>query len=323
MHKTKQYIPILAGLLLLGGLGIGRSDSDDLASQATLRLVAERGTVTFAEGAVAVRRLDTGWEPLYVGDRVGPDDAVRSDEGGRAEMTWERPNCIIRLERASVIDLESAAVGGRLMMIGVRLDRGAVWARAHRTFRLTSPYVSATLDRATLSLRADVSSDRLAVYHGTAQIDGLPLSNGEGVIVGDSGTHTFAVGVEDDMRDGWQDVSGVARAARNVPGQESLPETRRLTRDLKDLSPEIYLGVEVELTGKATGEAEFEADAARIRKIRVRSSKWDVMRPDRKVQLLNDTFYVLRERYPSILETVVLEFDDNRPRLSLKYAATG
>ena len=47
------------------------------------------------------------------------------------------------------------------------------------------------------------------------------------------------------------------------------------------------------------------------------------MQPDRKVQLLKDTFYVLKERYPQVLETVVLEFDDNRPRLVLKYAATG
>ncbi len=87
--------------------------------------------------------------------------------------------------------------------------------------------------------------------------------------------------------------------------------------------PEIYLGVEIELTGRATNETTFKTEKARIRKIRVKSAKWDDLLPARKAQLLNDTFYVLKERYPNILETIVLEFDDDRPRLSLKYSTAG
>tara|TARA_Y100000588_G_scaffold383490_1_gene472929 strand:+ start:3129 stop:3260 length:132 start_codon:yes stop_codon:yes gene_type:complete len=38
------------------------------------------------------------------------------------------------------------------------------------------------------------------------------------------------------------------------------------------------------------------------------------------VELVNDTFDVLKRRYPGIENTVVLEFDDARPELQLKYA---
>jgi hypothetical protein len=135
------------------------------------------------------------------------------------------------------------------------------------------------------------------------------------------GSEPFNVALEDDLRDGWRDI--VQEAIGGLADPVQAPETQILTRDIRDLNPEIYLGVQVELTGSSTGEHNFEASEARIRKIRVKAAKWDGMLPDHKVQLLNDTFYVLKERYPGILETIVLEFDDNRPRLSLKYAAAG
>lgn len=104
-----------------------------------------------------------------------------------------------------------------------------------------------------------------------------------------------------------------------VDGVVEASEPRRLTKAIRDLSPAIYLGIELELEGQGSGER-FQASKARIRKIRVRSSAWDRLRPDKKVDLLNETFDVLNRRYPGIKNTVVLEFDDARPGLELRYA---
>jgi len=161
------------------------------------------------------------------------------------------------------------------------------------------------------------------VYTGQAQANGTVLEGGRGLISSPAGPLKVDVSVEDDLRDGWRDIPAEVASLNEHQVYPAYPETTRLTQDLRDLNPEIYLGVEVELTGKDSGASSFDAEAARIRKIKVKSSRWDGMLPENKVKLLNDTFAVLKDRYPTILETVVLEFDDDRPRLSLKYAATG
>jgi hypothetical protein len=163
-------------------------------------------------------------------------------------------------------------------------------------------------------------SSRLAVYQGEVDLNGRTLVGGDGVVVIGDVLTRFGVGVEDDLRDGWRDVVHEALSTHDGFIEQS-PQALMLTQDLRDLSPEIYLGVEVELTCSSNKD-DFEAEMARIRKIRVKSAKWDGMLADKKVKLLNNTFQVLKERYPTIL-TVVLEFDDNRPNLSLKYAAAG
>ena len=327
MIKNKYYIPAVSVLLLLGGLGFAWSDSGDLSGNLpTLkRLIPERGVVTFVEGGVDVRRAGSEWEPVYVGDRIGPEDTLRSSETGRTEVSWGTPRRVLRVERESIVALSGAPAGNRLVLVGARVDQGALWVKVagKRLFTVASRDIVATLRAAKLALRLFPDSDRMAVYEGTAEVSGRTLGAGSGMVQGSDGNVThFEVLADDDLRDGWRDIVKEALQERD-PAAETFTQTRRLTKDLRDLNPEIYLGVEVELTGTATNASDFEAEAARIRKIKVKASRWDGMKSDTKVQLLNDTFSVLKDRYPSILETVVLEFDDNRPRLSLKYAAAG
>ena len=83
----------------------------------------------------------------------------------------------------------------------------------------------------------------------------------------------FPVGFEDDLCDGWRDIVHESLSIQDGLVEQS-PQALKLTRDLRDLSPEIYLGVEVELIGSSRNN-DFEADEARIRKIRVKAAKWD------------------------------------------------
>ncbi len=78
--------------------------------------------------------------------------------------------------------------------------------------------------------------------------------------------------------------------------------------------------MELELAGRQ-GQGGFRPSEARIRRIRVRASRWDALEPGRRVELLNQTFAALKARYPNITHSVVLEFDDERPDLSLRYAS--
>jgi hypothetical protein len=325
MKKPKLYAPVLTFLLLLCGLSFAGNDSEDPPEKRLPRLIPERGTVTFAEGNVEIRRKKSGWEPLYAGGRVRPDDSLRTRSDGRVEVSWADPIRILRVERESVVALGGAAVGNRLVLVGARVDLGAVWTKVvglRRPFVLSSPSIRSTFDRATLATRVEDETSRLAVYQGQVDLDDRSLTGGQGILVSTEGIRPFDVATEDDLRDGWRDIVLEALPAETTQTERN-PETQRFTRDLRDLSPEIYLGVEIELTGRATNETTFKMEEARIRKIRIKSAKWDDMLPARKVQLLNDTFYVLKERYPNILETIVLEFDDDRPRLSLKYATAG
>jgi hypothetical protein len=324
MGNPKHYIPILAALLLLCGLGFASTPSVDQHKAAFVQLVPVRGVVTFSEGKVEIRRQGGDWEALYSADRVRPDDSLRTADDGRAEISWGNPRRVIRVERASAVGLKGAAKGNRLVLVGASVDSGAVWARIldqGRPFALESPTLRADAQEATLSLRVSDEASRLSVYRGDIRVGGREVGAGNGLQVSAQGIEGFEVSAEDDLRDGWCNI--VQETFEAAPSQSSPMVTKLLSKDLRDLSPEIYLGVEVELTGRAAAGREFEAGVARIRKIRVRSEKWDNLLPDHKVRLLNETFTVLKERYPVIMETMVLEFDDHRPMLSLKYAAAG
>jgi hypothetical protein len=128
MNNPKHYFPILLVVLLLCGLGFANSDSEDLATK--LRsLVPELGLVTFSEGIVEVHHVEAGWKPLYVGDRVTPEDAIRTAKDGRAEISWGNSRRVLRVERESFVALSGEAVGNRLVLVGARVTSGALWTK--------------------------------------------------------------------------------------------------------------------------------------------------------------------------------------------------
>ena len=124
-------MPIALALLALAALGFPRSDSSDLPAvlSGLQRLIPEPGVVTFVEGRVEVKRPGSGWEPVYVGDRVRPDDSIRSGAKGRTEVSFGSPQRVLRVERESVVALGGAALGNRLVLVGARVERGAVWVK--------------------------------------------------------------------------------------------------------------------------------------------------------------------------------------------------
>ena len=87
---------------------------------------------------------------------------------------------------------------------------------------------------------------------------------------------------------------------------------KALIRKLNDLNPDLYLSVEVELKG-LEDQMVFQPDQARIRKIKIRSETWDSLKAGNKVDILNATFTILKQRYPNITRSVILQFDDGRP----------
>ena len=122
---------------------------------------------------------------------------------------------------------------------------------------------------------------------------------------------------DDDWRDGWKRRTE-ASSLRQVAVQQTVRGP--VHRTIRDINPEVYLSVEVEMNG-AEDRSEQKAAQVQIQKIKIRSENWDRLRPDRKVKLLNETFYLLKGRYPGIDHSVVLEFDDGRPNLRLLYPA--
>ena len=86
MPRTKTYALAVTLILLLGGITFALSDSSSELRSAP-RLIPELGVVTLVEGDVEVKHIDGAWEPLYTGDRVRPDDAIRSGASGRGNWS--------------------------------------------------------------------------------------------------------------------------------------------------------------------------------------------------------------------------------------------
>ncbi len=81
--------------------------------------------------------------------------------------------------RESVGALGGSAVGIWLILIGARLDLGAVWTKVvkkSRPFVLSSPSIRSTFDRATLAIRVENETSRLAVYQGQVDLDDRSLT---------------------------------------------------------------------------------------------------------------------------------------------------
>ena len=326
MNRRNLYIPggILAAIVV-AGLLIARGPAAESVST-VLRPVG--ALVTLVAGHVDVIRGDKPEEgpvPLFARSYVYPGDRIVTGSNGRAELTMTKSARIVRVERASVLALEGRVEGEKIVIAGARVDTGDVWVKVSAgkvTFELGLGSVDARVSEGVVAVHRS-GATRLVVFEGEAILgqDGQVVRAGEGVDIAPSGAVSpFIADSEYLPKGGWRVAAAADEktvAVVDGPGEGSEP--RKLTKAIRDLSPAIYLGVELELKGQGSGER-FQASEARIRKIRVRSSAWDRLGPDKKVNLLNDTFEVLNRRYPGIKNTVVLEFDDARPGLELRYA---
>ena len=239
--------------------------------------------ITLVAGHVDVIRgekPEEGPVPLFARSYVYPGDRIVTGSDGRAELTMTKSARTVRVERASVLALEGRVEGEKIVIAGARVDTGAVWVKVsagQEPFELGLGSVDARVSEGVVAVHRS-GATRLVVFEGEAILgqDGQVVRAGEGVDISSSGAvGPFIADSEYFPKGGWRVAAATeGKTVAVVDGVVEASEPRRLTKAIRDLSPAIYLGIELELEGQGSGER-FQASKARIRKIRVRSSAWD------------------------------------------------
>lgn len=286
-------------------------------------------SISFIQGKVEVQKQEETWQDARLGEVLVPGDAIRTAEGRAELLLWDGRGRF-RLDRETGLTLLE---GGRW---GGRVEQGSVWAEVspwndeQGGIVLESSVASGFAEDAVFRIHIPKSdSSVVSVYDGLAKVT-FP-GNG-GAEQGWKGARTVSVGqslalvpgrdpvvgkidLRGDWNDGWQ--------REEDPRQQiarSWPEVKAFNRDLREINSEVYLSVDVELRGREAHQVLM--DQARIRRFRIRSRTWDHLDAQEKVEVLQETFNLLKREYPNITPLVVLEFDDGRPDLELKYATS-
>ena len=343
MARTRIIYPTLAlSLLLAGLLTYLAARPAELRALSTEADTSRSGAaISFVDGTVEVRLGSGQWRPARRGQVLHAGDAVRTGKSGRAELAFDDRPGRLRLDSRTRILFK-----GDRSITGGHVGSGSVWAEVSPwreqtpTFRLGTAAVGARAFDATYRVHV-VSPDsvRTAVYRGRATV--APATRATGRTPSQAGQEVaegFAVTAirggrlvleairhDEDWKDGWlhrDDAGAHPNTGASAPRTSSV---RSLRHELTDISPDVYLSVQLELRGTHNSTSGFRAREVQIRRISIRSRRWDGMDPERKVTLLNETFSLLKDRYPNIRHSVVLQFDDGRPDLELKYggSATG
>ena len=287
-------------------------------------------TVSFARGTVEVKTSEGFWTRVSRGHHIGHGDSIRSREGTRVEVKLLEKGSRLRVEGETRL-----AIHASQSSVKCSIEKGGVWAEANNLdsggaeIVLASGNIEASSRSGAFRMhRADAGTSQVSVYRGKAVVKSTDQKEtGEALTPGQ--ILTFSPGrapvlnqdgADDPWVSGWKpQPSETGDEPEDQAGASQEPAL--LKRDLRDINPEIYLAVEVELKGKRSADTGFLADEVQIRKIKVRARNWDRLPAVEKVNLLNDTFDELRIRYPALKHSVILEFDDHRPKLELKYRA--
>ena len=118
---------------------------------------------------------------------------------------------------------------------------------------------------------------------------------------------------------------------RHFKMAEEAPDTTRVStiwdfsEDILKLNRKVYKGVRFILeSGKsisALGESQIDLAKVVIKiiEIDVRSKPWDALKSDDRIQLLFETYRLLKSNYPEITRQVRLVFDDQRKNLDFEF----
>jgi hypothetical protein len=288
-------------------------------------------TISFATGDVEVRTREGNWKRARRGHRIVAGESLLSNKGNRVEIQLSGDTSRLRLEGDTAISLLDHD-----NQIECKIDKGSVWAEekskdpGKAEFVLSSAELVASSPSGAFRVhRLNEETSQVSVYKGSATVisghqgktrehlrrgHALTLTSGRSPILTE-------IANEGDWKDGWQAQS--LEVVEELPCKPTVslhPATMKLS--LRDINPEVYLSVEVEFKGKRSTSQGFLTDEVQIQKIRVRADTWDKLPALEKVDLLNETFTTLKGKYPSIRHSVILEFDDDRPNLELKYGDT-
>lgn len=96
-----------------------------------------------------------------------------------------------------------------------------------------------------------------------------------------------------------------------------------LEEGLLALAPGIYVSVRfLHESGAALTPSELNASAGvHTIEITVKSEAWDELDSQDRVDLLNDTFKFIKDRYPDMTKFLRLAYDDERPSFDMKFGA--
>ena len=338
MNIRQILLPSLALAFALVGFCVyivaGPTESTARTSAPPSRASQAFVAVSIVQGQVEIRSTDGIWTPARRGALLGPGDTIRTGADGQAELLLRNGGGRLRLDRNTAFSPD-----GRVSSPRGTVTEGSLWAdvKASRgqenSFVLNSAVSRTQAQAATFRLHVlKPDSVQISVYKGHARLTNPPspsdLPDSEKWLNIPAGRalaltpHQPPVWGEidtgEDWKDGWQTRRDQTPDPRTET-EEKPSGQQALHRSLKNINPEIYLSVEVEL--KSDQETSKEQQA-QIQKIKIRSKDWDRLAPYKKVELLNDTFTLLKRKYPNIRHSVILEFDDGRPDLELKYASS-
>ena len=291
--------------------------------------------VSFVEGDATVSQKNETERKLKKGQSVFPGDVVRTGLNGRLELALRIPDGRLRLDRETTLTLWGNTQGARAIATGGIVSQGSVWAGLSPKRKLENPFV---LDTETLRasakgtiFRVEALNEgrvRVSVYDGTVATASAHKSGWEGVREISAGQALkmlpgqVPVVEKIDLREDWSDGWGSHQDVPVAFGGQSKEKqiSRSLIKDLHSINPDLYMSVEVEVQGLENQKKRFLAKSAQIRKLKIRADTWDGLQASHKVRVLNETFDRLKQRYPKMMHSVVLEFDDGRPDLALRYA---
>ena len=96
-----------------------------------------------------------------------------------------------------------------------------------------------------------------------------------------------------------------------------------LEQELLALAPGIYVAVRfLHESGIALTPDELQASAGvHTIEITVNAETWDELNSEDRVDLLNDTFKCIKDRYPEMTKFLRLSYDDGRPSFDMKFGS--
>ena len=141
-------------------------------------LVGRQGIalVSHLEGRVEARKPgDKIWMRLRRGDRLVPNEVIRTGEDGRVELTLNHTQGRLRLDRGTVMGMQGVQKGGRSAATGGWIETGSVWAAlspirsSSKPFVLDTPKIRTAAEGTVYRVRVKGEDwVRVSVYEGVA-----------------------------------------------------------------------------------------------------------------------------------------------------------
>ncbi len=317
----------------------------------------QTAVISFIVGGVEFKgEHGTDWHPARVGFRIVSGDAIRTGPDSRAELQTRGPHSVIRVGENTTFVLHQSE-GQGLKGARAHLVEGNLWGnvkhlKEQERFAFETPTVTA--DARGTTFRMEAHGDTAVgvyVYEGTievkTQVDDrgskraatFNVGRGQSLRVAvDQPPQAAPIPATDGWRNGWQPKKRqeieeeelslpvpmrIEEKARPRQAPPAASRAQMMRKEILDLAPDVFSEIRLKMEGnRYVTEAEMFNEAISVQEIEIEvtGKAWDALPADRKEGLLNETFYLLKMRYPNITRFVTLKFNDGRQNLKLEYA---